>query len=78
MRYSTVTHKGQVTIPIDVRNKFDIREGDKVSFIILEGNIIALRVKQKADLSSLSACLPKPKKALSVEEINQIIEHKRL
>ncbi|MDR2615728.1 MAG: AbrB/MazE/SpoVT family DNA-binding domain-containing protein [Oscillospiraceae bacterium] len=37
---SRVTSKGQVTIPIDMRRKLGIREGDKVVFIEREGNII--------------------------------------
>ena len=73
MQYSTVTHKGQVTIPIDLRRALGIQEGDKVAFIKL-GDGIALKAIQKVDLMALSACLPKPEKSLSVQEINRIIE----
>ncbi|MDR3148475.1 MAG: AbrB/MazE/SpoVT family DNA-binding domain-containing protein [Oscillospiraceae bacterium] len=37
---SRVTSKGQVTIPIEMRRKLGIREGDKVIFMEQAGNII--------------------------------------
>ena len=33
MELAKVTSKGQITIPIDVRNKLGIKEGDKVLFV---------------------------------------------
>jgi AbrB family looped-hinge helix DNA binding protein len=32
LRASRVTRKGQVTIPIDIREKYEIKEGDTVLF----------------------------------------------
>jgi AbrB family looped-hinge helix DNA binding protein len=37
---SRVTSKGQVTIPVEMRRKLGIKEGDKVVFIEQAGNII--------------------------------------
>jgi AbrB family looped-hinge helix DNA binding protein len=37
---SRVTSKGQVTIPVEMRRKLGIREGDKVVFIEQAGNIV--------------------------------------
>jgi len=76
MQYSTVTHKGQVTIPIDIRKALEIKEGDKVAFTKV-GNKIAISVKHKVNLMDLYGYLPKPSKALSIEEINRIIESKK-
>ena len=36
----SVTKKGQITIPIDVRRKFGIEEGSKVEVKVVEGKII--------------------------------------
>ena len=36
----SVTKKGQITIPIDVRKKFGIKEGTKVEVKVVEGKII--------------------------------------
>jgi len=38
---STVTTKGQVTIPVDIRSLFHIRPNDRVNFVV-EGNKIIL------------------------------------
>lgn len=73
MQYSTVTQKGQITIPINIRKALAINEGDKVAFV-QTGNSITITVSEKMDLMSLSGCLPKPKKSLSIEEMNSIIE----
>jgi AbrB family looped-hinge helix DNA binding protein len=34
---STVSSKGQVTIPLEVRKKLGLREGDKVEFVAEKG-----------------------------------------
>ena len=39
---STVTTKGQVTIPVDIRSFFHIRPNDRVDFVI-EGDRIVLK-----------------------------------
>jgi antitoxin PrlF len=75
MQYSTVTHKGQITIPIDMRKALGINEGDKVGFI-KTGDTLTIATMHKVDLMTLSGYLPKPKKALSIEAINRIIEDK--
>jgi AbrB family looped-hinge helix DNA binding protein len=33
---SVITRKGQITLPIELRRRFDLREGDRVSFEIAE------------------------------------------
>ena len=52
---SRVTSKGQVTIPIDMRRKLGIKDGDKVAFIedgnrivIANAAMVALREVQDA------------------------------
>lgn len=52
---STITTKGQVTIPVELRNKLRIRESDKVSFeqkgdtIIIRAGVDSLLKKARAD-----------------------------
>ncbi len=55
MELAKVTSKGQVTIPVDIRKKLGIREGDKVLFveegnriIIMNSTLVALKEAQKA------------------------------
>ncbi|MTI96669.1 MAG: AbrB/MazE/SpoVT family DNA-binding domain-containing protein [Firmicutes bacterium] len=55
MEVAKITSRGQITIPIDIRKKLGLREGDKVIFIEDGDNIIfanaakvAFRNMQKA------------------------------
>jgi AbrB family looped-hinge helix DNA binding protein len=40
MEIAKVMSKGQVTIPISIRKKLNLKEGDKVVFIEKDGNMI--------------------------------------
>ena len=42
MDLSRVSSKGQVTIPVEIREKLDLKEGDKVLFAEKDGNIVLL------------------------------------
>jgi AbrB family looped-hinge helix DNA binding protein len=42
---SKITTKGQITIPIDIRTKFNIKPGDELDFYILDNKIICKPVK---------------------------------
>ncbi len=42
-KYSTVTRKGQVTIPMAIREKLDIAYGEKVEFAVNEHNEVVIR-----------------------------------
>lgn len=67
---STITSKGQVTIPLALRNSLGLKAGDKIQFV-RKGDEITLRRKKKYTLEDLFGCLPKPKRALTIEEMNQ-------
>ena len=42
MELARVSSKGQITIPIEIRKKLNIKEGDKVLFVEEDGNIFVL------------------------------------
>jgi len=42
-KYSTVTRKGQVTIPMVIREKLDIAYGEKVEFTVNELDEVVIR-----------------------------------
>ncbi len=50
MELARLTSKGQITIPIAIRKKLKLKEGDKVFFIEEDGKIIF----QNASLAALS------------------------
>lgn len=68
---STVTAKGQATIPLAVRKKLDLKPGDQVGFIEQDDKIYLIPLNKS--LASLKGLLRKPKKALSLNEMNKII-----
>jgi len=47
----SVTRKGQITIPVDIRRKFKIEEGMKVEVVEEEGKIVVRRVVSIFDLA---------------------------
>ena len=48
MNYSTVTTKGQTTIPKDVRTAAKLKAGDQIHFTVLENGTIIVRVKNRS------------------------------
>ena len=40
MEIAKITTRGQITIPIDIRRKLGVRDGDKVVFIEDQGRIV--------------------------------------
>ncbi len=75
MHCSVVTQKGQVTIPSDIRKTLQISEGDKVMFEVI-GSEIIVTLMRKSDLNDLCGFLPKPKKSLTIDQMNEIINSK--
>jgi antitoxin PrlF len=69
MATATVTSKGQITIPQDVRQRLNVQAGDRLEFVELPGGEFAIRPAVH-DVRSLKGLLRKPAKAVSVEEMN--------
>lgn len=69
MSEATMTSKGQITVPKDVRLKLGLRPGDRVRFILESDGRVRL-LPAKRDISDLVGILPKPKRALSIEEMD--------
>lgn len=50
MQQSTLTSKGQITIPKFVRDSLSLHTGDKIEFVLTENNEVLLRpVTKKVD-----------------------------
>lgn len=45
MKISTITQKGQATIPLEVRKKLDLHAGDKIVFDMVEGNVVMRKLR---------------------------------
>jgi antitoxin PrlF len=69
--YSKITRKGQVTIPVNIRNSLHISVGSRVEFIEQDNCILIVPIN--GSVTDLQSSLPKPSKALSCEEMDIII-----
>ena len=72
MSEARMTSKGQITVPKDVRQKLKLQQGDRVRFLIEEDGRVRL-MPVKRDISELIGVLPKPRRALSIDEMDDAI-----
>jgi len=71
MQESTVTVKGQTTLPRDVRAALGLSSGDKVRYVILDGEVRILKARSVRDLRGL---LARPdQKPVSLEAMEEAI-----
>ncbi|HEV8620295.1 MAG TPA: type II toxin-antitoxin system PrlF family antitoxin [Nitrospiraceae bacterium] len=72
MSASTLTSKGQTTIPKDVRKRLNLHPGDRLEFVIDEdGRVLVLPAS--IDASELAGMLKPPARPVSVEDMNRAI-----
>ncbi len=71
MEYSSITTKGQITIPVRIRKALGLKAGGKVAFQI-EGNTVKL-VPMLDDITAAFGLL-KSGKSVTLEEMDQAIE----
>jgi len=69
---STVTSKGQVTIPAEVREYLGIKTHDKIAFVIEQDGGVRLRVPQYLHISSLSGAAGRLQQPLSWRQMQRI------
>lgn len=67
-----MTSKGQITLPKEIRTKLGLRQGDRVRFVIEEDGRVRL-MPAKRDISELVGIVPRPKRSLSLEELDEAV-----
>ena len=72
MATATVTSKGQVTIPKQIRKFLGLDSGDRINFVIEDDGRVTFRPATK-DIRSLKGIVPKPGKPVSVDDMNATI-----
>ena len=75
MSAATITSKGQITIPKDIRALLDLNTGDKVSFVVDDRGLVNL-VPVTRDVSILKGIVSKPESAVSIEDMDAAIKKK--
>ena len=73
MQTSSLTSKGQVTIPAEVRRRLGLKPGDRVAFII-DGDEVRLVRRESRVEAAFGLC--KPEVSLSLEQMSQVIRER--
>lgn len=71
MSSATVTSKGQVTIPADVRARLGLHAGSRLTFVPT-GSGYEIRL-QGASVRELKGAVPAPAEPVSIEDMNRAI-----
>ena len=74
MSTATVTSKGQTTIPKEIRDYLDLHPGDRIEFMVRENTVVLRAATRK--VTDLKGFLPKPKKAVSIEQMNATVRRR--
>lgn len=72
MTTATVTSKGQITIPAEVRQSLQVSAGDRVEFVQVEPGQF-LFVAANRSVTELKGMFGKSVKAVSIEDMNRAI-----
>ncbi len=68
---ATLTSKGQTTIPKEIRDSLNMKEGDRLTFTLLPDGTVLMRLKNKSILDLAGRLHKKGRKALSVEDLSR-------
>lgn len=72
MATATITSKGQITIPAQVRIDLGLTAGDRVDFIRMEDGHYAV-VPASHSIRSLKGIVPRPAKPVSLDDMQEAI-----
>lgn len=72
MTTATLTSKGQITIPVEVRQRMGLDSGDRIEFVELASGGFAIKPTID-DVSSLKGLLRKPSSPVTIEDMNAAI-----
>lgn len=72
MTAATLTSKGQLTLPKEVRQALGVGPGDRVDFVRMEDGNFAVMPATKS-VKALKGIIPKPKKPVTLEDMDRAI-----
>ena len=72
MTTATLSSKGQITIPVDVRNELQVHTGDRVEFVqIAPGRYEFMAAT--SEVTALKGMFGKPNATVSIDQMNEAI-----
>jgi antitoxin PrlF len=69
---ATVTSKGQITIPKEVRDALGLESGDRVEFVAAAPGVYEILAASK-DVRELKGMIARPRKPVSVEDMRKAV-----
>jgi antitoxin PrlF len=69
---ATMTSKGQVTIPKEVRDSLHLKSGDRLSFRVRDDQVVEV-VPEDIDLMSLAGSIKPRVRGVSIEDMEETI-----
>ena len=72
MSTATLTSNGQITIPVEVRNDFNLGAGDRVEFVLIAPGRYEF-VAATRDVTAIKGMFGQHKKIVSIESMNAAI-----
>ena len=67
--HTTLTSKDQMTLPSAIRTQLGLEAGDQLSVTVIDAETIVLKRRVSRPISALRGLLPKPAKALTLQEM---------
>lgn len=74
---ATVTSKGRITIPADVRRHLGVATGDRVTFVLTDGDTVTMRRSRDLTVAELAGAAGKLPEPLAWEEVIAIAREER-
>jgi AbrB family looped-hinge helix DNA binding protein len=68
---STLTSKGQTTVPKAIRESLRLKPGDRITFTPMPDGTVLMRAKNKSVMSLAGSLRRRGRKALPVEELSR-------
>jgi antitoxin PrlF len=75
MSKSTISSKGQVTIPKSIRTRMNLKAGDQLSFVVEADGSVRLATTTR-DIATLGDILPRPKRRATMDEMRSAIRRR--
>jgi antitoxin PrlF len=68
---STLTSKGQTTIPKSIRERLGMKVGDRMTFTLMPDGVVLMRVKNKRVADVAGRLHKKGRKPLPIEQLSR-------
>ena len=68
---STLTSKGQTTVPKAIRESLRLKPGDRITFTPMPDGTVLMRVKNKSVMNLAGSLRRRGRKALPVEQLSR-------